>query len=338
MKIIDYLKSNKVYILLYILFILLFNINVYIDPGIDMGKDSLIYLNLIFALVLVLFIIYDFFKKKKEFDTILDTVKVIDSVDVDEEFKDGIEKELIRQIKEEHIYWMNKMEKIEDELKDANDYMTDWIHQVKIPISILEIMSKRVDDAEISKNINREIKRIDSLVEQALYIIRSGEYSSDFSIEEVEIDKVIRNVIKKNRYLFIYNKLEIDISEIGFSVYTDRKWIAHIIELIIDNACKYSREGGKIEIFSEQREKSRIIHIKDYGEGIDKVDLDRIFEKGFTGKNGRNRFKSTGMGLYISKKILTALGDDIEVNSVEGEFCDVSIIFNKGHDFFKVMQ
>ena len=338
MKIIDYLKSNKVYILLYILFILLFNINVYIDPGIDMGKDSLIYLNLIFALALVLFIIYDFFKKKKEFDTILDTVKVIDSVDVDEEFKDGIEKELIRQIKEEHIYWMKKMEKIEDELKDANDYMTDWIHQVKIPISILEIMSKRVDDTEISKNINREIKRIDSLVEQALYIIRSGEYSSDFSIEEVEIDKVIRNVIKKNRYLFIYNKLEIDISEIGFSVYTDRKWIAHIIELIIDNACKYSREGGKIEIFSEQREKSRIIHIKDYGEGIDKVDLDRIFEKGFTGKNGRNRFKSTGMGLYISKKILTALGDDIEVNSVEGEFCDVLIIFNKGHDFFKVMQ
>ena len=338
MKIIDYLKSNKVYILLYILFILLFNINVYIDPGIDMGKDSLIYLNLIFALALVLFIIYDFFKKKKEFDTILDTVKVIDSVDIDEEFKDGIEKELIRQRKEEHIYWMNKMEKIEDELKDANDYMTDWIHQVKIPISILEIMSKRVDDTEISKNINREIKRIDSLVEQALYIIRSGEYSSDFSIEEVEIDKVIRNVIKKNRYLFIYNKLEIDISEIGFSVYTDRKWIAHIIELIIDNACKYSREGGKIEIFSEQREKSRIIHIKDYGEGIDKVDLDRIFEKGFTGKNGRNRFKSTGMGLYISKKILTALGDDIEVNSVEGEFCDVSIIFNKGHDFFKVMQ
>ena len=81
-----------------------------------------------------------------------------------------------------------------------------------------------------------------------------------------------------------------------------------------------------------------VIHIKDYGEGIDKVDLDRIFEKGFTGKNGRNRFKSTGMGLYISKKILTALGDDIEVNSVEGEFCDVSIIFNKGHDFFKVMQ
>ena len=338
MKIIDYLKSNKVYILLYILFILLFNINVYIDPGIDMGKDSLIYLNLIFALALVLFIIYDFFKKKKEFDTILDTVKVIDSVDVNEEFKDGIEKELIRQIKEEHIYWMNKMEKIEDELKDANDYMTDWIHQVKIPISILEIMSKRVDDVEISKNINREIKRIDSLVEQALYIIRSGEYSSDFSIEEVEIDKVIRNVIKKNRYLFIYNKLEIDISEIGFSVYTDRKWIAHIIELIIDNSCKYSREGGKIEIFSEQREKSRIIHIKDYGEGIDKVDLDRIFEKGFTGKNGRNRFKSTGMGLYISKKILTALGDDIEVNSIEGEFCDVSIIFNKGHDFFKVMQ
>ena len=79
-----------------------------------------------------------------------------------------------------------------------------------------------------------------------MYIIRSGEYSSDFSIEEVEIKmRVIRNVIKKNRYLFIYNKLEIDISEIGFSVYTDRKWIAHIIELIIDNACKFTLVGWK---------------------------------------------------------------------------------------------
>ena len=338
MKIKDYLKSNKIYIFIYLLFIALFNLNVYIDPGIEIANESLIYLNLLFLLILIVFVGYDFFKKKNEFDRILDTIRTIDSIDVEEEFKKGLDKSLISRIKEEHTYWMNKMDKIENELKDANDYMTDWIHQVKIPISILEIMSKRIDDADISKNINREIKRIDSLVEQALYIIRSGEYSSDFSIEEVNIDKIIKGVIKKNRYLFIYNKLEIDIENSGFSVYTDRKWIAHIIELIIDNACKYSHEGGKIEIFPEQREKSKVIHIKDYGEGIDKVDLDRIFEKGFTGKNGRNRFKSTGMGLYISKKILTALGDDIEVNSGEGEFCDVSIIFNKEHDFFDVVR
>lgn len=338
MRIIDYLKSNKNYIFIYILFIVLFNINVYIDPGIEMNIDSLMYLNLLFSLAMIIFVVYDYFKKRKEFEEILGIIRVIDGVDVDEELKNGINKELIREIKNEHTYWMNKIEKIEDELKDVNDYMTDWIHQVKIPISILEMMSQRIADADISKNINKEIKRIDSLVEQALYIIRSGEYSSDFSIEEVDIDKMIRGVIKKNRYLFIYNKLEIAIENSGFLAYTDRKWISHIIELIIDNACKYSSEGGRIEIFPEQHEKSKVIHIKDYGEGIDKVDLDRIFEKGFTGKNGRNRFKSTGMGLYISKKILTALGDDIEINSVEGEFCDVAIIFNEGHDFFKVAK
>ena len=104
MKIKDYLKSNKSYILLYVLFIILFNVNVYIDPGIEMGRESLIYLNLIFALALIGFIVYDFFKKKREFDKILDTIKVIDGVDVDEEFKDGVDKELIRQIKDEHIY------------------------------------------------------------------------------------------------------------------------------------------------------------------------------------------------------------------------------------------
>lgn len=338
MKIKDYLKSNKVYILIYLLFIALFNLNTYIDPGIKIERESIIYLNLLFLLILIVFIVYDFFRMKNEFNKILETIKSIDIVDVEEEFKNGLDKNLMERVKEEHTYWMSKMIKVEDELKEANDYMTDWIHQVKIPISILEIMSKRVDDVEISKNIKREIKRIDTLVEQALYVIRSGEYSSDFSIEKIDMDKTIKSVIKKNRYLFIYNKLEIDLKEIGFSVYTDRKWISHIIELIVDNACKYSHEGGKIEIFPEQREKSKVIHIKDYGEGVDKVDLDRIFEKGFTGKNGRNRFKSTGMGLYIAKKILTALGDDIEVNSVEGEFCDVSIIFNEGHDFFKVIQ
>ncbi len=282
MKIVDYLKSNKIYIFIYLLFIALFNLNVYIDPGIEIANESLIYLNLLFLLILIVFVGYDFFKKKNEFDRILDTIRTIDSIDVEElfllilivfvgydffkkknefdrildtirtidsidveeEFKKGLDKSLISRIKKEHTYWMNKMDKIENELKDANDYMTDWIHQVKIPISILEIMSKRIDDADISKNINREIKRIDSLVEQTLYIIRSGEYSSDFSIEEVNIDKIIKGVIKKNRYLFIYNKLEIAIENSGFSVYTDRKWIAHIIELIIDNACKYSHEGG----------------------------------------------------------------------------------------------
>lgn len=338
MKIKDYLKSNKVYILIYLLFIALFNLNTYIDPGIKIERESIIYLNLLFLLILIVFIVYDFFRMKNEFNKILETIKSIDIVDVEEEFKNGLDKNLMERVKEEHTYWMSKMIKLEYELKEANDYMTDWIHQVKIPISILEIMSKRVDDVEISKNIKREIKRIDTLVEQALYVIRSGEYSSDFSIEKIDMDKTIKSVIKKNRYLFIYNKLEIDLKEIGFSVYTDRKWISHIIELIVDNACKYSHEGGKIEIFPEKREKSLVVHIKDYGEGVDKVDLDRIFEKGFTGKNGRNRFKSTGMGLYIAKKILTALGDDIEVNSVEGEFCDVSIVFNEGHDFFKVIQ
>ncbi|MDC9356899.1 ATP-binding protein, partial [Clostridioides difficile] len=143
-------------------------------------------------------------------------------------------------------------------------------------------------------------------------------------------------VIKKNKYQFIYNKIDLNVNQLNKTVLTDKKWITHIIELIIDNAIKYSHMGGKIEIYLKENEKGCELHIKDYGMGIVPQDIERVFDKGFTGENGRKKTKSTGMGLYISKKILNKLSHDINVISTPNEFCDVYITFYNLSDYFNV--
>lgn len=118
--------------------------------------------------------------------------------------------------------------------------MTNWIHEVKIPISVLQMIGKRVNELdsskEISKQINSQVSRIDKLVEQAMYSSRAGNYNSDFLINEVNLGQVVKEVIKKNKYQFIYNKIDLQVSEINKTILTDKKWITHIIELILDNA------------------------------------------------------------------------------------------------------
>ena len=255
--------------------------------------------------------------------------------DEDFNFKGNvIYKEVDKLVKEydEEIY------SLKEELEEINDYMTNWIHEVKIPISVLEIISKRIRDIDtgLSKDIRTSVSRINRLVEQAMYSSRAGNYSSDFLIGETDLENVVKEVIKKNKYQFIYNKIEIETQDLNYTILTDKKWITHIIELIVDNSIKYSKAGGKIEIFTKEAKNGIELHIKDYGLGIVPQDIDRIFDKGFTGQNGRKITKSTGMGLYISKKILNKLSHKIEVISTPGEFCDVYITFYKLSDYFNV--
>ena len=137
------------------------------------------------------------------------------------------------------------------ELEEINDYMTNWIHEVKIPISVLEIIGRRVSEIDggksLSKEIKTEVSRIDKLVEQAMYSSRAGNYNSDFLINEVNLDSIVKDVIKKNKYQFIYNRIDLQVENLDKVVLSDKKWLTHIVELIIDNAIKYSDIGGKIK-------------------------------------------------------------------------------------------
>ena len=336
MSFFKYLKDIKVFLILIVFIMIIVNTIILLDPNLSKSIDSLIYINILVITTSIVFLIisYSTYRKKEN-----KFINFINDPSQDDNY-----------IKDNYFY-MKVMEKIEesqkevdnlrDELEEINDYMTNWIHEVKIPISVLQIISKRINEIdesrELSKQINSELSRIDKLVEQAMYSSRAGNYNSDFFISEVNLEHAVKEVIKKNKYQFIYNKIDLQVEELNKTVLTDKKWITHIIELIVDNAIKYSNMGGKIEIYLKENKKGTELHIKDYGLGIAPQDIERIFDKGFTGVNGRKRTKSTGMGLYISKKILNKLSHNIDVISKQDEFCDIYITFYNLSDYFNVM-
>lgn len=326
-----YLKERKLYFILVIFILLIVDITLFLDPNLSESIDTLIYINMLSILTTIIFIIMGYSRYKRELNQFIHNIK--ENSNMEDNYIDKEIKSIIEEKKEE-------VDSLRNELEEINDYMTNWIHEVKIPISVLQMIGKRINEVdssrEISKQINSQVSRIDKLVEQAMYSSRAGNYNSDFLINEVDLGQVVKEVIKKNKYQFIYNKIDLQVSEINKTILTDKKWISHIIELILDNAIKYSDVGGKIEVYLKENKKGCELHIKDYGMGIVPQDIDRVFDKGFTGENGRKRTKSTGMGLYISKKILNKLSHDINVISTSGEFCDVYITFYNLSDYFNV--
>lgn len=326
-----YLKERKLYFILVIFILLIVDITLFLDPNLSESIDTLIYINMLSILTTIIFIIMGYSRYKRKLNQFIHNIK--ENSNMEDNYIDKEIKSIIEEKKEE-------VDSLRNELEEINDYMTNWIHEVKIPISVLQMIGKRINEVdssrEISKQINSQVSRIDKLVEQAMYSSRAGNYNSDFLINEVDLGQVVKEVIKKNKYQFIYNKIDLQVSEINKTILTDKKWITHIIELILDNAIKYSDVGGKIEVYLKENKKGCELHIKDYGMGIVPQDIDRVFDKGFTGENGRKRTKSTGMGLYISKKILNKLSHDINVISTSGEFCDVYITFYNLSDYFNV--
>ena len=326
-----YLKERKLYFILVIFISLIVDITLFLDPNLSESIDTLIYINMLSILTTIIFIIMGYSRYKRKLNQFIYNIK--ENSNMEDNYIDKEIKSIIEEKKEE-------VDSLRNELEEINDYMTNWIHEVKIPISVLQMIGKRINEVdssrEISKQINSQVSRIDKLVEQAMYSSRAGNYNSDFLINEVDLGQVVKEVIKKNKYQFIYNKIDLQVSEINKTILTDKKWITHIIELILDNAIKYSDVGGKIEVYLKENKKGCELHIKDYGMGIVPQDIDRVFDKGFTGENGRKRTKSTGMGLYISKKILNKLSHDINVISTSGEFCDVYITFYNLSDYFNV--
>lgn len=311
------------------------DVTILLDPNLSNSVDTLIYINILSILVIIIFIFIGYGNYKRKISKFIKSIYNIreENLCLENDYLYKNVKKLIEDNEEE-------VESLRNELEEINDYMTNWIHEIKIPISVLEIIGKRVNEIdesrELSKQINSEVSRIDKLVEQAMYSSRAGNYNSDFIINEVNLGQVIKDVIKKNKYQFIYNKLDLQVDDINKTVLTDKKWITHIIELVVDNAIKYSQIGGIIEVYIKENKKGYELHIKDHGMGIVPQDIERVFDKGFTGQNGRKRTKSTGMGLYISKKILNKLSHDINIISTPNEFCDVYITFYNLSDYFNV--
>lgn len=205
--------------------------------------------------------------------------------------------------------------------REMTDYYTLWAHQIKTPIAAMRLLLQS-DTNKRNAELLMELFKIGQYVEMVLQYLRLDSASSDFVFKKHSLDDIVKQAVRKYAKLFILKKISLEYSELNCEVLTDEKWLLFAIEQVLSNALKYTNKG-RIAIYGYGDTKTLVI--EDTGIGIAKEDLSRVFEKGFTGHNGRTDKKSTGIGLYLSKRVLTKLSHTIAIESEVGRFTRVTI-------------
>ena len=191
------------------------------------------------------------------------------------------------------------------------DYYTLWAHQIKTPIAAMRLLLQE----ESRPELEGELLKIEQYVEMVLGYLRLGSDSTDYVFRECGLDALVRQSVRKYARLFILKKISLDFQETGRTVLTDEKWLSFVVEQLLSNAVKYTPEGGLVRVYGD----GETLVIADSGIGIRPEDLPRVFEKGFTGFNGREDKKSTGIGLYLCRQVLDRLNHRISITSRLGQ-------------------
>ena len=213
-----------------------------------------------------------------------------------------------------------------EKFNDMVEYYTTWAHQIKTPIAAMRL-NLQSEDTETARRLSGDLNRIEEYVEMVLTYLRLDSDDTDYLIREYDLDEIIKPAVRKFAREFILKKLSLDYAPTGYTVLTDEKWLSFVIDQIISNAVKYTSEGG-VKIYMDE---TGVLCIRDTGIGICAEDLPRIFENGYTGFNGREDKRASGIGLYLCKRIADNLGHGISVESGPGEGTTVRLDLRK-HD------
>ena len=317
----SYLKKNiKVYIL-FVVFITIFFIMFYLY---NLPLEALIYTGSFCFLAALVASFLDFanyresYKKLKflEKNILNDLEDLPKSLDIRIDYYHKIIEKLYEEL--EKLTQKNRQKNT-----DMDDYYSMWVHQIKTPIAAMNFL---LDNEEVDQKIlQQELFKIERYVEMVLTYIRLDSISSDYVITKINLDEVVKDSVKKYATIFINKKIKLNYVSHETMVISDKKWLSFAFEQILGNSVKYSSVGGEITIETYENK----LVIEDNGIGIKEEDLPRIFEKGFTGFNGRYEKKSSGLGLYLCKKTLDKLGHHIEISSKVGEGTRIEITFPK---------
>lgn len=215
---------------------------------------------------------------------------------------------LIRLLREEQAQLENAMNR---RYADMIDYYTVWAHQIKTPIASMRLTLQN-EDSPLSRQLAEDLFRIEQYVEMVLMFLRLDADSTDYVIREYDLDSIVKQAVRKYSTQFIRKKVKLHYEPVEARVITDEKWLLFVVEQVLSNAIKYTPAGGSVTIDLEQ---PKTLCIRDTGIGIAPEDLPRIFEKGYTGYNGRNDKKASGIGLYLCRRICNNLGHRITANS-----------------------
>ena len=336
MKIVDYLKDKSLYLAVNLMTFIIVATLMYFS---NVSTVVIFMTWCIWFLPLLIYIIIEYIKYKKYFDNIENVLKRLDkkyllpevieepNSIIGEEVND-ILKELSRDMHEQVKYYRNMQE-------EYREYIEMWVHEIKTPIASSKLLIENNYNG-LTRKIDIQIDRIENFVEQVLYYSRSDEVGKDYIIKKVELLPLVKNVIRKNQRDFISKRIRLQLGELNEVVYSDSKWIEFILNQILINSIKYSKgKDDKIQIESKEISNTVVLTIEDEGVGIIERDLDRVFEKGFTGENGRKFGKSTGIGLYLCKKLCNKLGLGLEIQSKVNVGTKISIIFPKAENLIE---
>lgn len=230
------------------------------------------------------------------------------------------------------------VKKYRHSIEDFKDYIEMWVHEVKLPIASLQLMCHNNRD-ELASKYQTQIRRLDSYTDQVLYYVRSENAHKDYLIKRVKLADIVHRTAIKNKDDLLLGKIAFSVEVPDtVEVTTDSKWMEFILGQLLSNSIKYAADGEReIRIFAEEENRIVSLHVWDNGAGIPESDLPRVFEKSFTGENGRTHAKSTGMGLYIVKNLCGRLGHQVRVRSVFGEYTDVCIRI-ENNDFYIIAR
>ena len=290
--------------------------------------DAINYAAILSLSLLVIYTVIDFYRFYKQ-RTQLEYILSLDNIYMSDLPlpRTAIEEyyhELLTKVDHLHKELQNQND---DHYHDMLDYFTLWVHQIKTPISALRLLVQLQEEPQ--NDLLLQIFKIEQYVDMVLHYIKIDHMSSDLSIKEYALDPILNEVIKKQATFFIQKKIKLNKEPIQRTILTDEKWISFVIEQILSNALKYTKEG-MIHIY----EKDEVLYIEDTGIGIKPEDLPRVFEKGFTGYNGRTDKKSTGIGLYLCKSIVDKLNHRIYISSEVSK--GTKIFLNLNRDDFRL--
>lgn len=332
----DYLKDKFLYL---IIGIVTYIIILLILLAFKVTKEATIAITITYTLGLIAVLLVNYLKKKNFYDDFknklnnLDQKYLIVEMLNEANFLEG--KILTESLYEIDKSMIEKINEYKKQTEDYREYVELWIHEVKLPLSSLALMIHNKNQETKQKEVT-QLTKIDNYLEQILYYVRSKNAEKDYWITEVNLSKIISNVAIKNKDILLIKGIDFIVSDVDIMVLTDPKWLEFIINQLIDNSIKYSKEkNAYIKLLAKEEKEKIDFVIYDNGIGISHEDLPRVFEKTFTGKNGHILKHSTGMGLYIVKNLCDKLGHKISIKSEEKQFTCVKISFSKNNFFLK---
>ncbi|GAA0382234.1 sensor histidine kinase [Bacillus horti] len=340
---IAYLIYKKSWIGLMGLLLLLTNALIQFDAGIGVEPHSLIYLNVLFLTICVVFFVWRY-KKETAYYRSLFTL----SNDLEDDWFENIpephsrfpERMMYTLLQNIHQHDQNKHREHQSTQLMEHDDLSSWVHEVKTPLTAMKIIIDAHRSNELAQRLNAPWLRMHLLIDRQLYISRFANLDSDLLPEKQELHDLIREEVRELSSWCMEKNISIDLTgNTASTVYTDKKWCGFVMRQLLTNAIKYSPTGGNVSIHMGLHEnESVIVTIKDEGPGIQAHDLPRIFDKGFTGENGRVQHSATGMGLYLAKQISKKLHIRLEVDSAVGEGTSMLMIFSNDNPFERVRR